>query len=199
MKFLTFLIVSITLIALLKFVFYDCEIPFMKKDKNKDIFNLIKNVNDDHDKESNSNEDTPYVFLTISEENKELGDIIIYLYQNDLPKTTDYFKKRIILNDFVNSNLIMNSNTFEFESNNKNINNINDINKNKNKYKGKANTISLDKYGKYYINITDNTSSNHITFGKIVDGFELMNYIQSKPETKFTIIKNDKIWLKEDD
>jgi peptidyl-prolyl cis-trans isomerase B (cyclophilin B) len=224
MNLFAFVILAAGLLALLKYVFQDCNIPFFKKKKtgiNK-ITSLIQN--NQKEEPPQNNVDTPYVYLTIYEDGKDMGDITVYLYEKDCPITTKNFKELCCSDNpgFGYKNSIIHRNVHNFMIQGGDFTNGNGTGGksiyNKNfkdenfKYKNKKGSISMANAGpntngsQFFINVADNDNldNKHVVFGRVIEGMELVEYINSrpvgdkdKPLRKIRIHDCGRIWLEE--
>ena len=224
MNLFGFVILAAGLLALLKFVFQDCNIPFFKKKKTdiKEITSLIQSPKE-HPSPQNK-VDTPYVFITLCEEDKELGDIYIFLYEKDCPITTKNFKELCCSKNpnfgYINSIIHRNIHNFMIQcgdftngdgTGGRSIYNKNFADENF-KYKNKRGSLSMANAGpntngsQFFVNVVDNEhlDNKHVVFGKVVEGLELIDYINSrpvgdkdKPLRKIQIRDCGRVWLEE--
>lgn len=232
MEFLTFLMLAVAMLSLLKFVTYDCGISlsklFKKQESNiDDITKLIhKPTTTSKPEKTPDNVDTPYLYLNIYEGEKEIGDIMIYLYESDLPITTKNFKElcssknpkfgyknctfhRIIKDfmlqggDFTNHNGTGGQSIYQHKFEDENF-----------KYKNKKGTISMANSGpdtngsQFFINTSDNHNldNKHVVFGEVVEGMEVVEYLNTiktgskdLPETQIRINDCGRVWLEEEE
>jgi len=222
MNILAFVILAAGLIALLKYVFIDCDVSFIKKTNMDSIMSLIPK----EEEEKKDNVDTPYIYLTMYENDKEIGDIVIFLYEKDCPITTKNFKelcssdnpsfgyKKSIIHRNIHNFMIQGGDfTNANGTGGKSIYNKNFKDENF-KYKNKKGSISMANSGpntngsQFFINVNDNINldDKHVVFGKVVEGLELVEYINSRPVDKedkplHKIMIHDcgRIWLEETD
>jgi peptidyl-prolyl cis-trans isomerase B (cyclophilin B) len=227
MEFLTFLMIGVGMLALLKFLTDDCGYSissiFTKADDQniKEIVSVITPPPHAKPEEPRTpdNVDTPYVFLNMYEGEKEIGDIVIYLYESDVPITTKNFKTlcetryknstfhRIIKDfmlqggDYTNHNGTGGASIYNGKFNDENF-----------KYKNKKGTISMANAGKntngsqFFINTSDNhgLDGKHVVFGEVVEGMDVVEYlnnvstgVKDVPNTSVRIRNCGRIWLEE--
>jgi len=219
------------MLALIKYLTHDCGLSvsslFKRESSNMDdIVDIIQppEIKEEVKPPTHSAVDTPYLFLNIYEDDKEIGDIVIYLYEDELPITTKNFKElccsksndfgyknstfhRIIKNfmiqggDFTNHNGTGGVSIYQRKFEDENF-----------KYQNKKGTISMANAGpntngsQFFINTTDNHNldGKHVVFGEVVEGMDVVAYLNNvKTETKDVPTKhvriNDcgRIWLEE--
>lgn len=219
-----YLIAGAGLVALLKYLLYDCNFSMVSRDKTeaKKITDLL--TNQMKPESTNNDVDTPYVFITLYEDGKELGDIYIYLYETDCPITSKNFKELCSSHNplfgYKNSIIHRNIPNFmiqggDFTNHNgtggKSIYNKNFKDENF-KYKNKRGSIAMANAGpdtngsQFFFNMVDNThlDDKHVVFGKIIDGLDLLDYINQqpvgendKPLKEIRIHDCGRIWLEE--
>lgn len=201
MNFIAFVILAAGLIAFLKYIFYDCNFDIIKNDSSEieEITSIIKEP--EEKQQFQDDVDTPYVFLSFSENGKEIGDISIKLYEKDCPITTKNFKELCCSYNpaFGYKNSIIHRNIHNFMVQGGDFTHGNGTGgesiyhkkfKDENfKYRNKKGTISMANVGpntngsQFFLNVVDNEGldGKHVVFGKIIDGMELVEYINSRP------------------
>lgn len=228
----TFIVVAVGLLALVKYLTVDCGYSFsslIKKENSNidEITNILKKQEELQEEQKPMDDvDTPYVFLNIYEDDKELGDIVIYLYEKDLPITTKNFKElccskedgfgyknctfhRIIKDfmiqggDFTNHDGTGGVSIYKRKFKDENF-----------KYQNRKCTISMANSGQntngsqFFINTIDNHNLNgkHVVFGEVVEGMEIVEYLNNiqtssndRPNSSIRINNCDRIWLEEKD
>jgi cyclophilin family peptidyl-prolyl cis-trans isomerase len=190
------------------------------------VTNTVRDMIDKkHEPTLNQKEYTPYVYLTVSHEKDIVGDIIIQLYDIDLPRTTSNFRSlcktkqytgtpfhRVIKGFMVQGGdttkgdgtggTSIYGDTFEDEGF---------------IYQNHHGTISMANGGpdtnnsQFFINtcVTGNhhLDLKHVVFGIVIHGMETVEWINSLPTisggdtpiSEVTIVDSGEIWLDEDD
>jgi cyclophilin family peptidyl-prolyl cis-trans isomerase len=229
MEFVTFLIIGVGFLAFLKFVFYDCNISVSKllNQKSSNINELTDIITPPtpHDQEvyeepdQPQNVDTPYMFMTILDGDKEIGDIVIHLYEDDVPKTARNFKElseqkkydgcpfhRVIQDfmiqggDFTNRNGTGGKSIYGAKFEDENF-----IHKNTYGTLSMANSGPNTNGSQFFINTKNNThlDGKHVVFGEVIEGLEVVAYLNNvqtsndKPNSNVTIKSCGRVWLEE--
>ena len=234
MEFVTFLIICVGFLALLKFIFYDCNVSVsrllgQKQSNVNDLNNILlpssaplgddTGTDQDDDVKQQNNADTPYMFMTVQDGDKEIGDIVLELYETDVPITSRNFKElasqkkydncifhRIIKDfmiqggDFTNNNGTGGMSIYGSKFNDENF-----IHKNTHGTISMANSGPNTNGSQFFINTSDNThlDGKHVVFGKVIEGMEIVSYLNNvhttndKPDSVVMIKSCGKIWLEE--